>query len=405
MRWHTILWRELLVRKGQLMTSALAVTIGIAAITSIRTISHYSELAVAREMDSLGANVLVLPKDATVQSYYSADLSGTYFPEEYVGRLTLSDLEGLDNLSPKLSTPVEKDGVKLTLTGILPKSEFQAKSAWRSAGIFSRPIGCGATVSIVNEAANDPSAMARKRLIDSLAADECLLGSDAADALQASEGDEIELLGRSFRVVTELPPTGTVDDARVFAHLHTVQELTGKGAVVNAIEVVGCCREISGGLVEKIATILPETKVVTISQIADAQVRVHDMMANLSLALVGILAVVGGAGIGNDLSANVRERRKEIGTLMALGATRFSVLRLVLAKGLVLGAAGGTLGYVVGCVAAAAAGPSLAGVQAPPLLTLFPWMLTLAVVVALVAGGLPAWRASRLDPCEAFKEV
>src|SRR5690606_7215416 len=113
----------------------------------------------------------------------------------------------------------------------------------------------------------------------------------------------------------------------------------------------------------------------------------------------------GGAGIGNDLSANVRERRKEIGTLMALGASRGTVLRLVLAKSLVLGLAGGTAGYVVGSLAAIVAGPRLAGVYCPPLPSLFPWMLGLATAIALVAGGFPSWRASRLDPCEAFKEV
>ena len=44
-----------------------------------------------------------------------------------------------------------------------------------------------------------------------------------------------------------LPQTGTVDDSRAFTHLHTVQQMAGKGAVVNAIEVVGCCQQISRG--------------------------------------------------------------------------------------------------------------------------------------------------------------
>ena len=46
------------------------------------------------------------------------------------------------------------------------------------------------------------------------------------------------MLGASFKVSAILPETGTVDDARAFGHLHTVQELTNKGPVVNAIEVV-----------------------------------------------------------------------------------------------------------------------------------------------------------------------
>ena len=64
-------------------------------------------------------------------------------PEEYVLRLTMSNLQGVDNLSPKLCVPVDLQGRQFTLTGILPKSEFQAKAAWAGAGIFSLPIGCG----------------------------------------------------------------------------------------------------------------------------------------------------------------------------------------------------------------------------------------------------------------------
>ncbi len=93
----------------------------------------------AQEMDSLGANVLVLPKSATLQEYYSADMQSETIPEEYVTQLAMSDLAGLDNVSPKLSVPVQLQGKTFTLTGILPKNEFQAKAAWGGAGIFSRP--------------------------------------------------------------------------------------------------------------------------------------------------------------------------------------------------------------------------------------------------------------------------
>ena len=134
MRMRTLVWREIFERKSQLATSFLAILLGITVIVSIKNITHYSEKAVAREMDSLGANVLVLPKSATLQDYYAADMQGDTIPEEYVTQLAMSDLQGLDNLSPKLSMPITVKGQAFTLTGILPKSEFQAKAAWAGAG-------------------------------------------------------------------------------------------------------------------------------------------------------------------------------------------------------------------------------------------------------------------------------
>ena len=72
--------------------------------------------------------------------------------------------------------------------------------------------------------------LVRKRVISTLATNEVLGGADMAGALNLTEGATVPLLGRWFIVSAALPATGTVDDARAFAHLHAVQQLAGKGA-------------------------------------------------------------------------------------------------------------------------------------------------------------------------------
>jgi putative ABC transport system permease protein len=315
----------------------------------------------------------------------------------------MSDIEGLDNLSPKLSVPLELQGRNFTLTGILPKSEFQAKAAWQGAGIFARPIGCGASVGMMDS--DDKRALVRQRVIQTLENNEVLAGSDVAAALGINEADTLDLFGKSFRVTAVLPQTGTVDDSRIFAHLHVVQDLTKKGPVVNAIEVIGCCQEISKGLVQKINELLPQAKVVTITQIADAQIKVNRLMARLSLMFLVIIVLVGGASIANYMYANVYERRREIGTLMALGADSLLVLRIFLLKALFLGLAGGVGGYVIGTALAMILGPRLAGVQVLPMPILAIWAVGISVGLALAASYFPARRAARLDPCATFQEV
>ena len=404
MKLKTLVLREIFERKSQLLTSFLAILLGITVIVSIKNISYYSEKAVAREMDSLGANVLVLPKSSTLQDYYAADMQGDTIPEEYVTQLAMSDLAGLDNISPKLSMPIELQGKTFTLTGILPKSEFQAKAAWSGAGIFSRPIGCGAG-SVGMMGSEDKKTLARKRVIETLEDNEVLVGADVAAKLGLKEADKLDVLGKTFGVTAVLPQTGTVDDSRIFAHLHVVQDLSKKGPVINAIEVVGCCQEISKGLVEKINRLLPDAKVVTITQIADAQIKINHMMSNLSLMFLVIIVFVGGASIANYMYANVFERRREIGTLMALGANSGLVLRIFLSKALILGLVGGIGGYVLGTILAVVLGPKLAGVIVLPMPLLALLAVGISVALALVASFFPAWRAARLDPCATFQEV
>lgn len=404
MRLRTLVWREIFERKSQLATSFLAILLGITVIVSIKNITVYSEKAVAREMDSLGANILVLPKSATLQNYYAADMQGDTIPEEYVSQLTMSSLQGLDNLSPKLSVPVDIQGRTFTLTGILPKSEFQAKAAWGGVGIFSRPVGCG-SMPTLPFAEGDAKTLVRQRVIDNLESNEVLVGADVASALSLKEGSDLTVMGQAFKVTAVLPQTGTVDDSRVFAHLHRVQDMAGKGPVVNAIEIVGCCQEISNGLVQKINTLLPDAKVVTITQIADAQIKMNHMMSRLSLIFLVIILFVGGAGIANYMYANVFERRREIGTLMALGANSSLILRIFLLKALLLGLVGGVGGYLLGSALAMTMGPKLAGVPVLPMPLLALWAVLISVGLTLVASFFPAWRASRLDPCATFQEI
>jgi creatinine amidohydrolase/Fe(II)-dependent formamide hydrolase-like protein len=56
-----IILKELCERKSQLITSFIAITLGITVIVGIRTVTYFSEKAVALELDNLGANVLILP--------------------------------------------------------------------------------------------------------------------------------------------------------------------------------------------------------------------------------------------------------------------------------------------------------------------------------------------------------
>lgn len=406
MNWNTLVFRELLQRKNKLITSGLAIILGIAVIVTINTITTYSEKAVSKELDALGANILILPHGASLVDYYSADLQAGEIPEEYVTLLTTSNLEGLDNLSPKLSVPVNIHDKEVTLTGILPKNEFQSKASWQGAGIFSRPKSCGNVDDIFGLTKKEPKeTLVRKRVIETLEPNEVLVGSDVAKKLQIQEGGEIAMLDKPFKVSAILPQTGTVDDSRVFAHLHTVQDLAGKEAVVNAIEVVGCCEQISKGLVAKINYLIPDAQVITISQVVDTQVKTNQLMRNLSTLFLIIIVVMGGASIANDMYNNVYERRKEIGTLVALGANSSIVLKVFLKKALLLGLLGGIGGYIIGTIFAVVLGPLIAGVPVLPIPYMFFMATVLSICIALIASYFPARYATRLDPCTALQEI
>jgi putative ABC transport system permease protein len=406
MKLRNLIWKELWQRPTPLITSLAAVALGVTALVAIQSITVFSEEKIAGDMQSLGANVLVLPTSVSLQDYYAADMHGQTIPEEYVTQLALARMAGVENLAPKLCVAAEVDSIPVTLTGILPRSEFEAKTAWQGMSFLANPVGtdrdCCKKPVTDTSGASDPTALATQRTVQDLGKDELILGADIAAQLGAGAGDELPLFGENFHVVTVLPPTGTVDDSRLFAHLHSVQRLSDSGPVVNVIEIMACCEDAAGSLITDLSRELPNTRVVTIAQVVEAQIAVNGLMSRLSWVFFGILLLVAGASIASVMYANVAERRREIGTLMALGATPGYVTRMFLGKATILGVAGGGLGFVAGTILAMVIGPQLVGVSVLPL----PYLcgVVTATVIAVTASYLPARRAARLDPCLCFAE-
>jgi len=118
----------------------------------------------------------------------------------------------------------------------------------------------------------------------------------------------------------------------------------------------------------------------------------------------GLLALLlAGLGLYGVTSYAITRRRMEIGIRMALGAAPAGVMRLVMARVSVLVGVGVMLGAGLSFWATQFVRSLLYGLEPRDPVTLATAVVTLAVV-GTVAGGLPAWRASRIDPAEVLRE-
>jgi len=121
------------------------------------------------------------------------------------------------------------------------------------------------------------------------------------------------------------------------------------------------------------------------------------LLAHLLGAFAGLALLLAALGTYGVLTYMVAERRREIGIRMSLGADRSHVLAQIMKQGLLLSG----IGVVTGLAGAVGLNRLIAsllfGVQPTDASTLFAVTATI-VTVAAVACGLPAWRASQLDP-------
>ncbi|MET3982493.1 FtsX-like permease family protein [Streptomyces sp. PvR034] len=129
---------------------------------------------------------------------------------------------------------------------------------------------------------------------------------------------------------------------------------------------------------------------------------------NVFYAMLSMALAIAALGIANTLAMSVLERRREIGTLRALGVDRPGVARMIRLEALVLGALGASVGTVLGVFLGWALGRTLQENVVGYALVI-PWgRLALGVLVAM-AGALlaslwPARRASRVDIPAAMTE-
>jgi putative ABC transport system permease protein len=150
-------------------------------------------------------------------------------------------------------------------------------------------------------------------------------------------------------------------------------------------------------LVREVDPSVPIVRLRDMESVFADSIRRPRLLAQLLGAFAGLALLLATVGTYGVLSYVATERRREIGIRIALGATRSSVLALVMKQGLQLT----VIGVVVGLAGALGLNRLIAsvlfGVQPADATTLAAVTMTITLVAA-GACWLPAWRAARLDP-------
>jgi putative ABC transport system permease protein len=157
---------------------------------------------------------------------------------------------------------------------------------------------------------------------------------------------------------------------------------------------------------QQLAALDPDQPVYAIRTLED--VLAADLLRNrfsmiLFAVFAGVALSLAAIGIYGVMSYAVSARTQEIGVRLAVGANRRDVIWLVLKQVLRITAVGLAAGLAAVLAAGALIRQALFDVQPLDAATLASASLLLGLV-ALVAGGLPAWRASRVDPVSALRE-
>ena len=234
---------------------------------------------------------------------------------------------------------------------------------------------------------------------------EIVLGKIAAEIYKIDVGDTMMLYENRYKVVGITETGITYEDGGAILALREAQNLMARPHTVSFIFVDVEKPQQSQAVVDAINHRFPEARASMSSTFAQNTNDIESTMA-MAGAIRMLAMIVGGVVVANTMLMSIFERTREIGTLRALGWPRRRIMGQILQESLYLCLFAALLGAALGVAL-------LSGITLLPVASLFlnaswqPATFVTAIGVTLllgVLGGLyPAWRASQLLPVEALR--
>lgn len=421
MRISTIALANLRRRKAKALFLVVGISIGIATVTALLSLSSLIREEIGLQLDQFGANIIVVPRSNNLQlDYGGISVSGISFD---TNQLSDQDVERLKEIpyrnrlsvvAPKILGAGEVEGQQVLLAGVDFSNELKLKRWWRLVGekpASERDLLLGydaaKALSVIEPSHADTSVPVTGT--DSIVIEETGGHKHAAESKAFKiVRDRLTVSGREFRVAGVLQPTGGREDAFLMGSLGSVQSILGRPNQLSLIEVSALCKDCPvEDIVGQIAGKLPNAKVTALQQSVRSRTETVERLARFAFAVSGVVLLIGALMIFTTMMGAVVERTKEIGVLRAIGFRRSHIIKGLMLEVMVISVAGGVLGWAAGLLASWALLPYFSqtglGFEVDPTLGLA------AVAAALLIGALsslyPTLRAARLDPTEAVRYV
>ena len=393
--------RALTRHKLRSALSVLGVSIGVAAVICTVAIGNAGAIALREQLQNLGDNLVWVEAGSRTRD-------GVRLGSHKTKTLIVDDAEAIAAYIPLIrSVSPQADGRgqviygeknwQTSIKGV--SSEYFEIRHWTlaSGGVFS------------------PQDVAQAENV-------CILGQTVATTLFGSE----DPLGKSIRVkhlvclvigimqVKGQSVAGQDQDDQVFMPFTTVQRKISGVTWLDDIQCSAVSPELVAVAAEQVSALLRQRhrlgpqdeddfNIRHPEEVIQAQLAASRTFAYWMACVAAVSLLVGGIGIMNIMLVAVTERTREIGLRMAIGAREAHIRLQFLGESVLLSLIGGSAGIIAGIVGAKLLGGAKqwqteVSTDAIVMANLF------ALLVGVLFGFYPAYRAARLDPIEALRQ-
>jgi putative ABC transport system permease protein len=237
---------------------------------------------------------------------------------------------------------------------------------------------------------------------------EVILGQSAADYYRKKDqskpvavGDSLEIQSHSFVVAGILKPAPQLYNNSVIMPLQTAQSVFDRPGSISSVILTAASIADLPKLKADLTARYPDLTVSTQDDMQQTANVLLDGMNKFFALIMNSIVVVAIVIVTIVVVVAVMEQRKDIGTLRAVGAGRWSIFGMVAGQSLVLSVLGAILALPIAVLLTRWGMSEFGGISG--ILSVWLQTIVVAMVVGLLASILPAWQALRVDPLEALR--
>ncbi len=386
------------VRSGLTM---LGVIIGISSVIAITSIGQGVQKSTELQIQALGTNILQV-------SAASARTGGISQGAGSASTLTWEDAQAIAKQVPAATA----------VAAFLQRQNIQVVRG--NINIATTAIGADLNLPVVRNLHTQLGAFFRQEDLDT-AKPVVVLGSKVRNDLFAPSenplGADIRIRGNRYTVIGIMESKGSIggqdaDDIIYIPLTNMSAEIVGNnsltGTAINGFLLQSSNADQLEAAQFQVTNVLrlrhnirpPKEDDFRVTNQVDLIKAFTDITSSLTLmvgAIAGISLVVGGIGIANIMLVSVMERTREIGLRKAVGATSGAILNQFLMESIVISSIGGSIGIGLGIAIAFATATIFKFPFVVSLLSVVVGFV-LSLIVGVLAGGIPARNAAKLDP-------
>ncbi len=368
-----LILKEIRGRKTSFIISVLAILLPVASVVAFGTISQLTFKEIKKTMLKLQNNMVVLPADISLLSYYNGDFGNATLDEQLVHKIAATKGVPMNHLIATLEKKTQVNGIEIAIRGVLPEVMSIQK-----ANEMGKKIPRG----------------------------KCFAGILAAERLQLETGKPVTINGQRFILDKIMEEEGNWNDFKLFLNLHDAQQVFNLPGRINSIMAVNClCHGVLPSHIKaKIQQSFPGIKVVLLRSLYDVRKRTRKTMNNFGSIFLSVIISLSMITIIALLYGNAHTRKSEVAMLTAIGFSPARTGMLFAGRSLLTGIFGGILGCVCGHWIALWKGPEIVSIRIKPALNILQLSFLGAVALSFVISLIPILYASSLNPGQTLKE-